>query len=102
MRSSNMKRQRRTQSRSAETREKVINAAISLISKVGCSATTTNDIADHAGVSRGALQHHFKSRYDLITAVLDQVMIDILSLLDRDEVTNASLKARIEGILNAY
>lgn len=102
MHGSKMKQPRRTQSRSAETREKVINAAISLMAKVGCSATTTNDIADLAGVSRGALQHHFKSRYDLIAAVLDQVMIDILNILDRFELANAPLKARIEGILNAY
>ncbi|MFD0328385.1 TetR/AcrR family transcriptional regulator [Streptacidiphilus monticola] len=39
----------------------------------GWSATTVAVVAEHAGVSRGAAQHHFPTREDLITAALDHM-----------------------------
>ena len=39
----------------------------------GWSATTVAAVAEHAGVSRGAAQHHFPTREDLITAALDHM-----------------------------
>ena len=37
----------------------------------GWTATTMTVVAEHAGVSRGAAQHHFPTREDLITVALE-------------------------------
>ena len=43
------------QDRSAETRRRVLDAAIELLAAAGYAATTTTAVGERAGVSRGAL-----------------------------------------------
>lgn len=67
-------RSRRTQAeRSAETRKALIEATISLLCRLGYSGTTTTLVAEEAGVSRGAYQHQFNNRTELIIAVVQTV-----------------------------
>lgn len=67
-------RVRRSQEeRTAETREALIDAAISAIHKVGYAAASTALIADMAGVSRGAILHQFGTRAGLMAQVVAQV-----------------------------
>lgn len=64
-------RQRRTQAeRSAATRALLIDAAIDALHRLGYAATSTNLVADLAGVSRGAMLHHFPTRAQLMAAVV--------------------------------
>ncbi len=61
---------RRTQAeRSAATQAKILEAAEFLIADRGLAHISTQDIAHHANVSRGAMLHHFPSRAVLIQAV---------------------------------
>ncbi len=65
-------RGRRTQQmRSAETRRRLIEAALDHLHHHGYARTATVDIADAAGVSRGALTHHFASKDDLVAEAVD-------------------------------
>jgi len=61
------------QARSRETRARLLDAAIVCLARDGWANATVGVIADEAGTSRGALQHHFPTREDLITAALDSV-----------------------------
>jgi AcrR family transcriptional regulator len=62
---------RRTQEeRSASTQDLLVDTTIRLLHADGYAATTTHRIADEAGVSRGALLHHFPSKVDLMIAVV--------------------------------
>lgn len=63
------------QDRSRITRERLLGASIDLLATQGWAATTVGAVAAAAGVSRGAAQHHFPTREDLITAALGH-MID--------------------------
>lgn len=65
---------RRTQSRSEETRRKIINSALRLMQKVGFHQTNLQDIARGAKVTLGAVQHQFGSRQVLMETVVDEVM----------------------------
>ncbi|MDW3181360.1 TetR/AcrR family transcriptional regulator [Roseobacter sp.] len=66
---------RRTQAeRSAATKAKILDAAQSLITKRGLAHTSTQDIAEEANVSRGAMLHHFPSRNVLIRAAYADVL----------------------------
>ncbi len=58
---------RRTQTeRSAETIDALRRATIALMSEVGFVNMTTTSIAKRAGVSRGAMLHHFSSKVALV------------------------------------
>ena len=51
-----------------ETRQTLLDSAISLIASTGYAATTTQAILDHCGLSRGSLLHQFKTRDLLMVA----------------------------------
>jgi AcrR family transcriptional regulator len=59
--------------RSAETRARLIDAAINCLHRLGYGATTVTDVAQEAGVSRGAMTHHFPAKTDLMVAVVRTV-----------------------------
>lgn len=60
---------RKTQAeRSQETQERITLAAIEVLRKKGFAAFRVADVAEEAGVSRGAQTHHFPSKVDLVLA----------------------------------
>lgn len=69
-----MRNPRRSQvDRSAETRGVLIRAAVESLHTVGLAGTTTALIARRAGVTTGALHHHFATKDELLLGVLDEV-----------------------------
>ncbi|MQA83590.1 MAG: TetR family transcriptional regulator [Streptosporangiales bacterium] len=67
-------RRRRTQAeRSAATRAALIAAARELFAARGFADTGREEIVKHAGVTRGALHHHFGSKTELFRAVFEDV-----------------------------
>jgi AcrR family transcriptional regulator len=52
-------------------RKRVLEAAIECLGKLGYAPTTFQVVTDVAGVSRGAMLHHFPSRVDLMVAVAE-------------------------------
>lgn len=66
---------RRTQAeRSTATRTALFDAAIACLYELGYGATSTVVVAARAGVSRGAMLHHFPSKADLMLATLEHVL----------------------------
>lgn len=61
------------QDRSRATRARLLEAAISCLAELGYHASTVAVVAERAGVSRGAAQHHFPTRDALFTAALEHV-----------------------------
>lgn len=61
------------QDRSRATRARLLEAAIACLADQGYQASTVAVVAEHAGVSRGAAQHHFPTREDLFMAALEHV-----------------------------
>lgn len=61
------------QDRSRATRRRLLQACVECLADAGWSATTVAVVAERAGVSRGAAQHHFPTREDLITAALEHM-----------------------------
>lgn len=61
------------QDRSRATRAKLLEAAITSLAELGYHASTVAVVAERAGVSRGAAQHHFPTRDALFTAALEHV-----------------------------
>jgi AcrR family transcriptional regulator len=68
------RRTRRTQAdRSAATRAALVRAARELFADQGFAATSRDEIAARAGVTRGALYHHFESKSSLAAAVVAEL-----------------------------
>lgn len=65
------KRRRSNPDRSATTRAAVVNAAKTLFITKGYVATGTPEIAAQAGVTRGALYHHFEDKRALYLALVE-------------------------------
>lgn len=62
---------RRTQEqRTAETRTALFEAAVRAISRLGYTRASNAEIADEAGISRGAITHHFATRAAFIAEVV--------------------------------
>ncbi|MEV0075597.1 TetR/AcrR family transcriptional regulator [Nocardia neocaledoniensis] len=62
---------RRTQAeRTADTRRALLDATFDALVEVGFKATTTTEVAHRAGVSLGALLHHFPTKADLLTGAV--------------------------------
>lgn len=58
------------QDRSRATRRRLLEAAVRCLAEHGWTGTTVAVVAESAGVSRGAAQHHFPTREDLVTAAV--------------------------------
>jgi AcrR family transcriptional regulator len=60
--------------RTAATRLRLMEATVDCLVKYGWAGTTTTLIAERAGVSRGAMLHHFPSKLDLVVAAVQHLM----------------------------
>ncbi|MER5254995.1 MULTISPECIES: TetR/AcrR family transcriptional regulator [unclassified Streptomyces] len=61
------------QDRSRATRQRLLEAAVACLAESGWAGSTVSVVAERAGVSRGAAQHHFPTREDLFTAAVEYV-----------------------------
>jgi len=61
------------QDRSRATRQRLLEAAVACLAEHGWAGSTVSVVAERAGVSRGAAQHHFPTREDLFTAAVEHV-----------------------------
>ena len=89
-----------------DTRAALVQAARSLFTQKGFHGTGTTEIARSAGVTRGALQHHFARKEDLFLAVFEKVQEDMAEApstetLDGDGKTWLRLKTDLNHFLDA-
>ncbi|WP_171015973.1 TetR/AcrR family transcriptional regulator [Ramlibacter sp. 2FC] len=67
-------RRHRTQAeRTQETQESLICSAIELLKKRRYAGLRTSDVAEHAGVSKGAATHHFQTKDSLVLRALEEM-----------------------------
>jgi AcrR family transcriptional regulator len=70
-------RGRAEQQRSLDTRATLVATARRLFGEIGYHATGTEDIVARAGVTRGALYHHFRNKEALFESVCRQVELEL-------------------------
>jgi TetR/AcrR family acrAB operon transcriptional repressor len=66
---------RRTKEEALATRDAILDAAEHVFQRQGVSHTSLNDIAQAAGVSRGAIYWHFRDKADLFNAMMQRATL---------------------------
>jgi AcrR family transcriptional regulator len=61
------------QERSEQTRERLLDATIDCLVDLGYAGTSMNEICRRAGLSRGAQQHHFPTKAELMAHAVDHL-----------------------------
>jgi AcrR family transcriptional regulator len=79
----------------AERWEQILAAATQAFARAGFAATSLDDIAAEAGISRVILYRHFDSKSDLYRAVLDRVCARLAAIVGERNYTEASVDALV-------
>lgn len=54
-------------------RQRLLEATVECLAELGWAGTTTTEVSQRAGVSRGAQLHHFPSKQDLVVAAVEHL-----------------------------
>jgi TetR/AcrR family transcriptional repressor of uid operon len=65
------------QQRSQETQERILRAAQLVFARGGYDATSVAEICRQAGVSKGALYHHFPTKQSVFLALLEEWLTEL-------------------------
>lgn len=82
------------------TRDRIIETADRLFYQQGFEATSFADIASAVGISRGNFYHHFKTKDDILDAVINQRLANTEQMLDHWEVTGNDPAERIRSFIH--
>ncbi len=80
------------------TREKLLRAAVDLVSEAGFGAATTAAIAAHTGLAEGTLYRHFKSKDELFIAAYRQLKSDVFERVTAETGTDTDMRARMRAM----
>ena len=86
---------------SAETRQKILDAARRSFARRGYDATTNKDVAEEVGITTGAIYHYFASKADLYVAVHEEVQTMIYDVFEKAIAPYATFAERIAAALDA-
>ena len=82
-------------------RDRLVAAAREAIHRQGVEATTLADIAEASGVPVGNVYYYFKSKGDLVAAVIDSYARESRERLSRLEQQHRTPRARASGSFSA-
>ena len=84
-----------------DTRTRLIEVAIDLFTRHSFAGTSLQMIADELGFTKAAIYHHFRTREQLLAAVIEP-MLDELGTVVESAETRRTPHARAEHMLSGY
>ncbi|MFI7600180.1 TetR/AcrR family transcriptional regulator [Actinoplanes sp. NPDC049681] len=87
------------QDRSRATRRRLLETTIRCLAQHGWEISTVAFVAAEAGISRGAVQHHFRTREALILAALEHMFEERAALLDALDDPGGTGPDRVHAIV---
>jgi AcrR family transcriptional regulator len=90
------------QTRSIETRQRLIHAAAEVLSEVGPSEFTTTAVVRRAGKSQGALFRSFATRMEILVAAFDQLLKNMLKKYQQILPSSGDLRSALKTIWQLY
>jgi TetR/AcrR family acrAB operon transcriptional repressor len=77
---------RKTKEEALETRSRLLDAAERVFNERGVSRTSLSEVADAAGMTRGAIYWHFKNKLDLFDAMMSRATLPLESAIDAKQI----------------
>ncbi len=95
---------RKTKEEALATRNKLLDTAERVFNEKGVSGTSLADIAEAAGLTRGAIYWHFKNKADLFEAMIQRVVLPMEEMVERfgDLAIEEPLLFIKAGAMNAF
>lgn len=84
----------------SSTRELIVEKADALFYEGGYEATSFAEIAAAVGISRGNFYHHFKTKDDILDAVIERRMTRTRAMLDAWQANGADPRERILSFIH--
>lgn len=84
----------------SSTRERIVEAADRLFYEQGFDHTSFSDISDAVHISRGNFYHHFKSKDDILEAVIARRLGDTREMLDQWQAEWETPEQRIRSFIH--
>ncbi|MEK5333430.1 TetR/AcrR family transcriptional regulator [Lysinibacillus sp. FSL W8-0992] len=85
-----------------ERRNEILDVADKLFGQKGFDGTSTNEILEKVGIARGTLYYHFKSKEDIMDALIERYTVQILESAKKIAADkNVSVYERIIGVVMA-
>ncbi|WP_320169387.1 TetR family transcriptional regulator [Maridesulfovibrio sp.] len=93
---------RKTKEEAEKTRQALLDSAFKVFSEKGYAKTTLQDIAQDAGVTRGAVYWHFKNKTDLFEKLFDCAFMPVRDLLFSKFEEDLSPKEMLAGLMRVW
>ena len=74
---------KRTKVEAEVTRQSLLDAALVVFSRKGYESTRLEDIAEEAGVTRGAIYHHFGSKPELFNTLVNETWLRVWPIMEK-------------------
>jgi len=84
-----------------DTRTRLIEAAIGLFTQHSFAGTSLQMIADELGLTKAAIYHHFRTREQLLAAVIEPMLDELRAVVESAEAKRTP-HARAEHMLSGY
>jgi TetR/AcrR family transcriptional repressor of nem operon len=81
------------------TRDQIVEAADRLFYEQGYEHTSFADLADAVGIARGNFYHHFKSKDEMLDAVINLRLANTQKMLERWEIEGKNPEDRIRSFI---
>ena len=86
---------------SEERKNQILNAAEEVFTKKGIDEARMDDIAEGTGLSKGTLYLYFKSKEELVIAILDRIFVDVFDQIKAREISELSATEAIQRFTEA-
>lgn len=84
------------------TKDKILNASLTLFNELGERNVTTNHIAAHLQMSPGNLYYHFRNKQMIIQALFERYREKILTILELPEGRHLQLQDKIHYLQDVF
>jgi AcrR family transcriptional regulator len=84
-----------------DTRKRLIDVAVELFTRHSFAGTSLQMIADELGFTKAAIYHHFRTREQLLAAVLEPMLDELRAVVESAEAKRTA-HARAEHMLSGY
>lgn len=90
---------KRTKEQAEQTKNQILDSAVKVFSNKGFNAARLTDIAESAGVTRGAVYWHFRDKSEIFEAVSEKFFGEYLQLIEGVDEKNLTPIQKVEEIL---